>query len=307
MLQTLGVAFDWAGTGGIAMNTSDSTADGATGPGRLPAGIGIQPRQFRFEALDSIPRHWIADNPIVTHFENTFSLLIPPGERFFIRSVRALAERADGPELAAQIRAFVSQESFHMAAHDDFNRSFARFGVDVAREEAYGEVVMQRLTRVLPKRVALGATAFLEHLTATGAHLLFSEPEIAARMHPETLRFWRWHAAEELEHKAVAFDLLRACGGGYLLRIFSAFVALALLAYPFAAIARRQFRADPTPITPAMRREARALQRQINRTQTRLLLDYFKPGFHPWQCRDDAYLRAWYASGEAPVARGRAA
>ncbi len=40
------------------------------------------------------------------------------------------------------------------------------------------------------------------------------------------LAFWRWHAAEELEHKAVAFDLFERLAGGYVLRVASALAAL---------------------------------------------------------------------------------
>ena len=266
---------------------------------RLPEGVSIQPRQFEFRELEQVPQYWFAGNPIITHVENAFSILIPPGERFFIRSVRAYEDRVGDPEEQALIRAFIQQEGLHTRAHNEFNRSFARFGVDVEREVAYADAYITWLGSWLPKKVQLGMTVFLEHLTATGAHMLFAKPEIAALMHLEALRFWRWHAVEELEHKAVAFDLFRSVGGGYLLRIFSAIAALLLLARPFDKIARRMLKNDPTEITPEIRERARELNREMMGPQLRMIARYFRPGFHPWQGEDEKYLEGWYDSAEA--------
>jgi predicted metal-dependent hydrolase len=265
---------------------------------RLPEGVVVRPRRFEFQDLESVPQYWFADNPIVTHMENAFSILIPPGELFFIRSVRNYQDRVTDPELGELIRGFIQQEALHTAAHNEFNDSLKRFAVDVEREIAYANRVFQWLHKVLPKKVQLGATAFMEHLTATGAHMLFMEPAIADSMHPEMVRFWRWHAVEELEHKAVAFDLFEAVGGGYLLRVFSAVVAVLLLALPFDRIVRRMMKDDPTAITPVMRRQARDLNRKVMRPQLRLIAQYFKPGFHPWDVDDVGYLEQWYALPE---------
>jgi predicted metal-dependent hydrolase len=183
-------------------------------------------------------------------------------------------------------------------AHNEFNRSIAGFGVGADREMAYAEKVIARLERLLPPRMRLGATVFFEHLTATGAHMLFTQPALAEAIHPEMLRFWRWHAVEELEHKAVAFDLFRVIGGGYFLRVFSALTALALIAVPFYRIFFRMLREDPHPVTPEMRRNARALQAKLAGPQLRMLAQYFKPDFHPRDCDDEPYLRAWCAAPE---------
>jgi len=268
---------------------------------RLPDGVTIQPRAFEFRDLDDVPQYWFAGNPVLTHIENTFSMLIPPGERFFIRSVRHFEDRASDPEMRRLIRAFVQQEGLHSRAHNEFNASLDRFGIDAEREHAEADKAIARLEKRLSPRMRLGATVFLEHLTATGAHTLFAEPWVAERMHPEMARFWRWHAVEELEHKAVAFDLFRAIGGGYLLRVFSAIAAVVLLALPFDRMVRRMVKQAGQPITPEMRKEARDLNRKIAGAQLRMLAKYFKPSFHPWDCDDEPHLRAWYASPEAAL------
>jgi predicted metal-dependent hydrolase len=268
---------------------------------RLPEGVSVQPRRFVFEDLDAIPQYWFAGNPLLTHFENSFSILIPPGERFFIRSVRNYEDRARDSDQRDLVRAFIQQEVLHTSAHEAYNRSLGGFGIDIEAEVASADRVMRRLGRWLPRKVQLGMTVFLEHLTATGAHTLFVLPEVGESMHPEMLRFWRWHAAEELEHKAVAFDLFREIGGSYALRACSALVAVVLLFWPLVACARRMMKQDPNPITAEHRRQARAINRQVGGLQLRLIREYFRPSFHPWKLGDDEYLRAWYTAPEARI------
>jgi predicted metal-dependent hydrolase len=82
------------------------------------------------------------------------------------------------------------------------------------------------------------------------------------------------------------------------MRMLSAWVAIVCLTGPMIRIARRMMRDDPTPITPEMREQARALQRNINRMQLPMLRAYFRPSFHPWQVRDEVHLQEWYASPE---------
>ena len=103
---------------------------------RLPNGVVIQPRRFEFRDLKSVPQYWFADNPLITHLENAFSILIPPGERFFIRSVRLFEDRLADPELKDLVRAFIQQEGLHTRAHNEFNQSLRQFGIDVEREIA---------------------------------------------------------------------------------------------------------------------------------------------------------------------------
>lgn len=48
---------------------------------------------------------------------------------------------------------------------------------------------------------------------------LLKEPRHLDGAHPTMTRLWRWHALEETEHKAVAFDVYnQVCGSRQLLR-----------------------------------------------------------------------------------------
>ncbi|MCB0951142.1 MAG: metal-dependent hydrolase [Microthrixaceae bacterium] len=263
----------------------------------FPEGIAMQPREYSFEDLDAIPKYWNLDNPVLTHFENAFSIMIPPGERFFIDSVRAYEDRVTDDEGRALIEAFVRQEGLHGEAHDRFNASYERYGIDIARQEAYAAKVFRRARRWLPAKIQLGITVFSEHLTAVGAHTLLDAPEVEDEIDPQMLSFWRWHAAEELEHKSVAFDLFHRVGGGYATRMLSVLAAALFLAVPMVRITRALLREDPHQATAADRKQALAVQRRMGRRQLPLFLAYFKPGFHPWQIDDSGMLREWYRQG----------
>ena len=70
-------------------------------------------------------------------------------------------------------------------------------------------------------------TAAYEHFTAVLATGMLTHPEWLAGTSAELALLWRWHAVEESEHKAVAFDLYRAMGGSDSRRILW-FVYIAL-------------------------------------------------------------------------------
>ncbi len=271
----------------------------AASSSRLADGVVVQPRKFEFQDLASVPQYWFANNSILTHFENAFSILIPPGERFFIRSVRAYRDQVRDPELKELVRAFSQQEGLHMRAHNELNASFSAFGVDVDRETAASERVFKWLETYLPKRVKLGMTAFLEHITATGAHSLFTHPLVAESMHPKMLEFWKWHAIEELEHKSVAFDVFQETGGGYFSRVLSVIPAVVVLLFYLNRIALRMIRDDPNKPSAETRREARRFQAKVVGPQLPLILDYFRPSFHPRDFDDARYITEWYQSAEA--------
>jgi len=266
---------------------------------KLPAGLAIQPRKFDFDDLEAVPQYWFLNNPILTNIENVFSIIIPAGERFFIRSVRSFEGQVTDPEQKGLIKAFMLQEGLHSQAHTKFNNSMKNFGVDVDRETKYFEKVLRGFERRLPKKTQLGMTAFLEHLTAAGAHGILDNPEFDEMYAPEMLSFWRWHAVEELEHRAVAFDLLKVAKIGYFHRVFSAILVLILLAAPVVKIFRRIMKDDSVTVTREMVKQARETNRKLMGPQVRMSVKYFKPGFHPWDIENPKYLKAWYAAQEA--------
>jgi predicted metal-dependent hydrolase len=112
-------------------------------------------------------------------------------------------------------------------------------------------------------------------------------------------RLLRWHACEEIEHKAVAFDVLERVAPGYPLRVAGMAVATAVLAGFWVSatgyLLAQDLRAGRRP---APDHDERAVLRQRKRsivrdTFLRGLRAYLRPGFHPDDHDDRALAEAW--------------
>lgn len=174
--------------------------------------------------LDTPPeRHWCGGDAFRTAWFNALSMSFPQGEQFFIDSVRVGVQTlSEGQRLRFEpaIRAFIGQEATHRRIHALFNAHLAAQGL-----VNHWEVRAQRRIRTLDGadlRAAVGATAATEHLTAILAEHLLTEPASLQGAEPRLATLWLWHASEETEHRATAFDLYRAMDGNeqWRLRLF---------------------------------------------------------------------------------------
>ncbi len=169
-----------------------------------PTDLSITPRDLRFGRDEVTPRWWHGGNPYASALYNALSATFPDGEAFFVESVR---KHRDGvsDRLAGEIKAFTTQEVIHSREHLAFNRRAADAGYDLTALE---NKVIERLalTKSKPPIASLAATMALEHFTAILAHELLADPRHLAGADPATAELWRWHAAEEIEHKGVAYD-----------------------------------------------------------------------------------------------------
>ncbi len=76
--------------------------------------------------------------------------------------------------------------------------------------------------RIAPAKANLAATAALEHFTATLAELVLTDEATREQFgHPAVRELFVWHAHEESEHKAVAFDVYKAVGGTERMRVWT--------------------------------------------------------------------------------------
>jgi predicted metal-dependent hydrolase len=171
---------------------------------QMPAELSITPRDRRFGRGVPLKRWWLKGDPYLSAIYNALSVTFPKGEAFFIDSVRAFRDGTP-PGLAAEIADFTKQEVAHTREHVAFNSRIANAGYDVSSLE---QAVDDRLAviRLHPPIVSLAATMALEHFTAILAHELLADPVHLAGADCESEALWKWHAIEEIEHKAVAFD-----------------------------------------------------------------------------------------------------
>ena len=264
-----------------------------------PVDLTITPRDRKFDRGALTERLWHGGSVEATAIYNALSSTFPVGEAFFVESVRAFREGAP-PKLAAEIKAFTTQEAIHSREHDAFNRRASDAGYDLSELEAQVERRLE-ITRHKPPIVSLAATMALEHFTAILAHELLKDPRHLAKADREAADLWRWHACEEIEHKGVAYDTWLHATRNWPRRKRWNVKAKVML------FVTRNFVVDRTA-------GALELMRQDGVTGfaawSRLLwylwirpgmfrkigvawFKFFLPGFHPWNEDDRALLRAY--------------
>ncbi len=244
--------------------------------------VKVTPRRPSF-SFEDVPRHWFADSAAITHLVNGVCLLFPAGERFFVRSVRQYEDRIADPELRAAVRAFYKQEGAHANAHEKFFARLGEQGFDVEDLlERYEKLAFELMERRFPPSVRLSVTVALEHFTAIMAENALTDG-LLDEAHPEMRRLLMWHAAEEIEHKAVAFDVLREVAPSYALRVFGLLLATASLAGFWAWATRRLIRQDGVDRETA-RADLERTRRErpiVRRVFLRGIREYLRPSFHP--------------------------
>ena len=192
------------------------------------AAIPVRRLDFAFKAAN-IPHFWFDDDILATHMSNALNMIFPKGERFFVRSVRYFEKEIEDPKLREDIKGFYGQEGAHSREHERFFEILDAHGLDTSKFlSIYQKIAFDLIESNAPKNLNLAVTAALEHFTAMFATGALSQDDLDGA-HPIMRELLKWHAAEEIEHKAVAFDVLQTIDDRYSLRITGLVAAMILL------------------------------------------------------------------------------
>ena len=185
----------------------------------------IKRRRVNFEFPLSIPRHWLAGSAFRSHLLNSFTLIFPEGEKYFIRSIERYSKQITNPKLKSDVREFMRQETQHYIEHEKFLKNLRLQGYQIDPLLKFIKFMTRDvLEPFLGPKMNLSITAGLEHFTALLAEIGLKEKFLEGA-HPEMRRLFEWHAAEEIEHRAVAYDVLQTIDDSYLLRVAGLFNA----------------------------------------------------------------------------------
>ena len=237
---------------------------------------------------------------------NVFSFILPTGERYFINSVRNYMGKITDPVLRDQSERFIYQEAMHSKEHDRSNEALKRVHPYGAELERISEVLLSFSRRFMPKSTQLATSCGLEHFTAMFADsLLRGQDRLIAEADPAFAALWLWHAVEEIEHKAVCFDVYQqVCGKGvfsYLHRVgvmaVNSLIFVGAMGIGYSVIRWKQRKAR------GKRTEGRRLDGQksgssnvfllLKGVSFQLYLDYYRPSFHPWNHNNADLIEAW--------------
>jgi len=272
-----------------------------------PADHAITVRDRRFTRKQA---HSRGVDPVASAWFAALSASFPRGEAMFIDAVKA---HRDGvpDQLATEIRDFIRQEVNHSREHIAFNRAVAEAGYELTAIEARVKSLVAD-TQAAPPIVQLTITCALEHFTAMFAHQFLKNPSALATAGMGDPQLWLWHAVEEIEHKAVAYDTwLHATRG------WPAFKRWRMRSIIMALVTFRFLRNRTTDALELLAQDGisgwrakwqllhyLAVKPGILRKILPAWIGYFRPGFHPWQHDDRHLIARW--DGEQATASIRA-
>ena len=247
----------------------------------------VPTRRISFEeSLQQMPKHFAADDDLIlSHLAASLSAVFPDGEDFFVRSVRHYRSQITDPELKAQVAGFIGQEAMHGREHRAFNDRLAELGYPTKAVRAVHPQGPGVPREGRPADLQPRATAALEHFTATLAELILTDEDARALFGDQAVKnLFLWHALEESEHKAVAFDVYRAVGGSERMRIFTMkCVRLGFVVGMAVQVAISLLATRPPTEKGRLRDSWRTFRRSplVSRELWRELKKYDRKDFHP--------------------------
>lgn len=255
----------------------------------------VKPRNITFTFPSDIPRWYVGGSPVRTHLMNGLNLFVPSFERMMVRLLRShIIPRLSDPHLIQQARGFMQQEGSHARAHTHYLENLRALGYDIDGFLRFVNGLLgERFENGLGPKLALSAVAGFEHYTDVMV-LLLLQSDYLADCHPTMRELFAWHIAEEVEHNAIAYEMLREIDDGQVLRMAGNLLGLVtLFGLSFAGMVEL-LRQDKQLFTRETARELR----DIFFTKYRLLPDVVKLFKH--------YARADYHPNDAdysPLAR----
>jgi len=261
----------------------------------------VPTRRISFEeSLKDLPTHFAADGDVIlSHLAASLSAVFPDGEDFFVRSVRNFRDQITDPELKRQVAGFIGQEAMHGREHRVFNDKLAELGYPTKKVERFTKKGLEIRERIMSEKSNLAATAALEHFTATLAELVLTNEEVRDLFgHDEVRNLFLWHALEESEHKAVAFDVYKAVGGTERMRVWTmkffrySFVAGMAIQVALGVLFDRE-----TYRRGKFRKSWKKFRRSplMSRELWEQLKDYDRPDFHPDDHDSSELIETWRA------------
>jgi predicted metal-dependent hydrolase len=282
-----------------------------------PRKVALSARDVSWEWAD-LPMHYFAHDPLVTHWANGMNMLLPEGEVFFVDVFRKALPLIQDDAVREDVIGFIGQEATHSSAHQSLLDHLQEQGLDVGPYAAQirwffrrvlGERDLdgERAHAWLIERVAL--VAALEHFTSYLGDWGLNARAWDDALEPRVLDLFRWHLAEEVEHRHVAFDLFTHLDGSYLRRVRAWLVAAPTLALLWARGTAYLMAVDPELADdrrPIRLRQVRAAYRSglapSPWSLAAMFVQYLRPSYHPRRHGSTSQAVAYLASSPAAVA-----
>lgn len=175
---------------------------------------------FDFSKSDLV---WIPNDNFSSHLINGVNLLLPAGEFWFCRVFNKALPYITEPTLKEDVLGFIRQEAIHANAHILGQNYLTSHKVDIEKIKELANTLFGTLLSDNPLGIKLlknrlieypwlvlriGTIATIEHFTAIlGQWCMDNKSWDEFNSDPIISDLFKWHLAEEVEHRTVAYDL----------------------------------------------------------------------------------------------------
>lgn len=260
---------------------------------KTPDDLTITAREVSFNYADAMKenRYWHGNDPVATHFINALQATFPDGEKFFIESMRDVRDQLDPSKipdkLKEEIKLFIRQEALHGKEHESWCKALEDQGYTELAKFQQDQKELREWSREKIKPLdRLASTVGHEHYTATIASLaLHKRPDLFENAAEPFRSALIYHSLEEVEHKAVCFDLFHIAGGNYRMRMWGFLIATITTAILVRKRHIYLLRKDGLWNREYKRKTRQFIWGKGGMVASMLpsIMAFLRPSFHPWE------------------------
>jgi predicted metal-dependent hydrolase len=204
--------------------------------------------------------------------------------------------------LLKQVKGFIKQEAIHGHEHSQFNKYLDSMGYPASKVEAFEKKEKILMKKYIPAIGRLAITCAVEHFPAIMAHDILNKPQRTKGMDEKFKALWKWHAIEETEHKAVAFDVYQQAGGSYIRRVITMMLITIFFCLRTSSVQAIFLWKDGKLFSPKVWWQGVKMyfgKHGIVSSIWSDYIDYYRPSFHPWDHDNRELLEEWIEKGQS--------
>ncbi|WP_052223685.1 metal-dependent hydrolase [Novosphingobium malaysiense] len=255
--------------------------------------MGMIVRYPKFDFSD-FKFYW-SHNMAFSQDRNATAIIPSPVEPWLIKLLREAMPKL--PQKYAWLKAdaekFIAQESQHFRQHRTFNKLMVDAGFPkLAELEAGLAADLERFRKTKSLKWCLAYADGFESLGAVAGSLWFEKSEeMVGGLDNAAIRLWKWHMAEEFEHREVCYQFFKAiyCQGfwnrifnGYFYRLGGLIFAMWHLRGFSSKAVKYMREVEMERMSPAEKEQLRKDTKAFNKFNRRAFVAPLLANFLPW-------------------------
>jgi len=245
-------------------------------------------RHPRFDFSEALP-HWCPDLEFGATW-NAASMMLPTLEPFLNRVMIKVRSEIKGTDtdsitLKEELATFVSQEGVHYKIHEAYNNVLLRHYPGLAKTEDRMKAYYANIQKTESMRFLTGFCESFEMVGPIYAKMwldAFDEDNLLTNSQPVVVNMWKWHWAEEYEHRTSCYRAHKRYSTNYLYRLYILGHTMNVLKNFQYEMIDLMLEADRASMTEAQRKASIANQRRWGKVMTRKLMPPLLKGAMPF-------------------------